>query len=1299
MMRSMLRLIVVPVLLAILLPAVASGQGSVTSSIAGVVFDTNGGALPGATVVIKNNATGESQQYVTNEAGAFSAPSLSPGVYTVTVTLASFKTAVVSNVALIAGTPSNLPKITLELGQMSETVTVKANTELVQTQSASISSTLSANQINNLPVVTQNGSAFIANLPGVDTASGNHSIRSSTINGLPQSAINITLDGINDQDNSVKSTDGFWAMVHPKLDQVEEVTVTGAVPGADSSGQGAVTVKWVTRSGTNQFNGSAYEYFRHWDLNSNYYFNKVNGLPKNQIELNQFGFREGGPISKNQLFFFVNEEEFRRPASQTYTRNIVSPLGQSGIFQYTVNGVVQGVDLYALAARNGQTSTPDALVGSLLSRIRSATQSQGTVNPTADPNLQKYVYQGVGGRIEHNPTVKIDYNLSSSQHVSGTYNWQEAYQHPDLLNSNDPTFPGFANYADQTSYRNLGSFTLRSTLTPNVINEGVFGFLWSPIDFSGPLGPSQFADQGGFNLGVNANNANGLTTINGTTLTSGTISTSMSQRNASHYDFNDTLSWLRGNHNFQFGGTFTQINYWTDTQTAVPSIQFGVDATNDPAAAMFTAANLPGSSSSDRTTAQNLYALLTGRVVAINGNIRIDDSSGQYVYMGKGHQAGGMKETGLFAQDSWRVSHTLTFNLGLRWEVQMPFQAQNSVFSTATLASFCGVSGVGANGKCNMFQPGTLTGQTTTYQQYSAGTDGYHTDWNNLAPSLGVAWQPRVETGVLRAILGDPDQATIRGGYAIGYNRDGIGNFANVFAANPGLTVTQNRTAATGLLVPPGQTWPVLLRDTNRLGPPPFCSPTVTTLCMPQTPTYPIAASLSNSVNIFDPNFEVAHSGSATIGVQRALSSNMVVEVRYVGTRNHDGMLTQNLNEVVVVENGFANEFKLAQANLQANMSAGRGATFAYFGPSTGTSPLPIYLANLNGKGAALAGDPSQYTGANWTNTTMVSQLGLIQGGTPVSTAAGTLQSSATFRANMLAAGLPANFWVMNPDVSTANLTQSLSFTKYDSLQVDLRRAFTKGFIFTANYTLAKRYTSASDTLRQPLKLVLDTSGVKHALKLNGTWNLPFGRGRRLGTNMNGWLDALVGGWEVDGVARIQSGNVLDFGNVRLVGMSLDDLRKAFRIQFRNDPVTGLPTVYTLPQDIIDNTIRAFNVSAISSTGYAGTAPTGRYLAPANGPDCLQVVRGDCAPRDVFVTGPVFARVDFSARKTIPLGGRRSFQFEVDVLNLFNAIGFNAVAQASNTATINQVTSAYTDVSNTFDPGGRLGQLMFRFNF
>jgi hypothetical protein len=161
--------------------------------------------------------------------------------------------------------------------------------------------------------------------------------------------------------------------------------------------------------------------------------------------------------------------------------------------------------------------------------------------------------------------------------------------------------------------------------------------------------------------------------------------------------------------------------------------------------------------------------------------------------------------------------------------------------------------------------------------------------------------------------------------------------------------------------------------------------------------------------------------------------------------------------------------------------------------------------------------------------------------------------------------------------------------------------------------------------------------------------------------------------------------------------MSEDELQDAFKV--RIDP-TSPNLVWMLPQDIIDNTIRAFSVSATSSTGYGAQGPpTGRYLAPANGPDCIQEVRGDCAPHDVFVTGPVFTRFDLNARKRFVLSGRKSIEFAVDVLNLFDAINFNPVASVSTNPDNHRVTQSYQDPNVTFDPGGRLMQLVFRFNW
>jgi hypothetical protein len=461
-----------------------------------------------------------------------------------------------------------------------------------------------------------------------------------------------------------------------------------------------------------------------------------------------------------------------------------------------------------------------------------------------------------------------------------------------------------------------------------------------------------------------------------------------------------------------------------------------------------------------------------------------------------------------------------------------------------------------------------------------------------------------------------------------------------------------------------------------------------------------MAANFNSGVSLFHPDYKTPFARSFSVGFQRTLGAQMAVEVRYVGTRLVDGSVTENWNQRNFTGNGFLEEFRLAQQNLQVAIAQGCGqpglpaCSFAYRGPGTGTFPLPIYLANFTGAPPTQSGDASRYTGGNWTNTARLDELAA-RNPNPAG-AVNTLYGNATFRSNFAAAGYARNFFVLNPDVNNVNIRTNGDRTKYDALQINLRRLLSGGLAVDANYTYAKRSDSRLDDLRLPRTMVPSTAGVPHALKLTVYYDLPFGRGRQYGADMNAWLDGVAGGWSLNLTGRVQSGSVLNFGNVRVVGMSLDQLRDAFKI--RIDPSTKI--VYSLPQDIIDNTIKAFSTSATSSTGYGTLGPpTGRYLAPANGPDCIQEVRGQCAPADVFVEGPIFKRFDLNIKKRFLLGGAKSIDFGVDILNLFEPINFLSVAQASSDATINQVTQAYQDPNVTFDPGGRLMQLAFRFNF
>jgi hypothetical protein len=611
--------------------------------------------------------------------------------------------------------------------------------------------------------------------------------------------------------------------------------------------------------------------------------------------------------------------------------------------------------------------------------------------------------------------------------------------------------------------------------------------------------------------------------------------------------------------------------------------------------------------------------------------------------------------------------------------------------SSASLASVCGVSGLGDGSlydACNFFTPGASGGTTPIFTQLTKGTAGYHTDWNNVSPNVGVAWRPYVESGWLRTILGDPEQATLRGGYSVAYERQGFGVFTGLYGGNPGSTLTVSRNASTGL-VPPGESWPVLLRDPNRL-----YSGTY-----PASPSYPIAvrANRADTINAFHPDIQIASARSWTIGLQRSITTNTAVEFRYVGTRGVNQWSSLNYNERNLIENGFFNEFKLAMANLKANNLAGgtRAGSFAYFGAGTGTNPLPTYLAYLNARTDAT--NSAAYTGANWTNTALTQDM--VGTNPSPGNSSADLDGNLTLRTNAAAVGLPANFFVVNPDANAVNVTDSGAYSDYHALQIEVRRRLSRGFTVNANYQYALEGGSAFLGFHYG-RAMNPSDNVRHALKMQWDWFLPVGKGQRFGTDLNPILNGIVGGWEFTGAGRIQALTV-DFGNVRLVGMSKSELQDMYKFRIIPDPVNPDREIVTmLPDDVILNTRRAFSTSPTTANYYSALgAPEGKYIAPANSESCIQLMAGDCADRTLLIRAPFFTRFDIGLTKRFPLKGRTNLDLRIDVLNVLDNINFNPVANPGGGATIFQVGSAYRDPDNNFDPGGRLGQLSIRINW
>jgi hypothetical protein len=1272
----------------------AYAQGaSTTSSIQGVVVDKDGGAIPGATVVVKNNATGVSQTVTTNTEGAYSVPALDLGTYTVTVSLSGFKTFVHTDVRLQAGQPASLRAL-LEIGQITETVNVRAASELVQTTSTAITNTVPMETIANLPVVTRNALNFVTFLPGVSTPGTG---RASTINGLPDSTINITIDGVT-TNNLLQTDDGFFSMITPRLDAVQEITVQGAGAGAESAGGGSVQIKFVTRSGTNVMDGSVYHYFRHPVLNSNYFFNKVNGLDKNEVIVHQYGFRVGGPIvipgvvdGRGKAFFFTNYERFYQPTEATRTRTVLTPEAQAGLFRYTTGNTVQSVNLLALAAANGQLATPDATVAALLDKIRAATATTGNITEAANTlNRANYIFQSAGVGNQYAPTFSVDVNLSSQHRLKGTYYLQRFNTVPDMLNGGDARFPGFANFGNQASWRTTGSLALRSTLGSNFVNELIGGWQHSPNEFSTNITPSMFADQDGFALAFGG-------TGNNAYITGATTDTTRGPRNTPNWNIDNNVSWLRGAHSLTFGGSFLQVTHTQNGDDIVPSATLSFNTTFDPAAAMFTTANFPGASTALLGEARTLYAILTGRVSQIPGTARLNNSGTEYVYLGNLLQRDRMNSIAAYAQDSWRMKPTFTLNYGVRWETLLPFYPLLATRAMSTIEDLCGPSGFGSGPggrQCNMFNPGVLNNasQIPQYVPYNPGDPGFETKWFDFGPNVGMAWRPNAQDGFLRALLGDPEQATVRGVYSVQFNRPRMDAFTGTFNGNPGGTVPGGATRGTAAgnypLVLPGESWPILFREKSRLGPPDFV----------KTPQFPIQASLAggNDINIFDPAIDTPFTSSWSLGLQRSLGSDMAVEFRYVGNRLYRNWTEENWNIENIFENNFLEEFKLAQQNLAANVAAGRGGTFAYMGANSNTSPLPTYLAYFSGVPASQAGEASRYTSSNFTNSTFTGHLDPYFADPRAAAAALWTGSSGQFRTNAASAGVASNFFVMNPLVDDAQVTVSKAGSYYHSFVVDVRRRLAQGLFGNVNYTWARQWGSSNQDLHRD-RLYLRNANVPHAIKTTFSYQIPVGRGKRFGTDLNPWVNGVIGNWELSGTGRVQWREFVFRGT--LVGMSQDELQDVFKIRYATS-AAGAFQVFIMPQDIIDNTRRAFNTDETSLTGYpVGEEPTGRYIAPAGRPGCIILYTGDCGQEEIWVRGPSFVRFDMTLKKRFPFGRKASFDLQVDFLNAFDNINFNQVFNPGGGAGIFQITSAYTDINGTFDPGGRLGQVVWRLNW
>jgi Carboxypeptidase regulatory-like domain/TonB dependent receptor-like, beta-barrel len=720
----------------------------VTSRLTGSVTDPSGAVVPGAMVEVY--LPGGEKPVVSMPAtsdGLFSFTGVAQGTYDVIVSAPGFRKHTDRSVVLTAGQETSIPPIRLEVGNVTETVEVSASATLVQTTNAEVGVNFSRTQIKDLPMLNRSPQSLVTALPGV----ANGRAGDSVVNGQRTSFTNVTLDGINIQDNYIRSNAVDFSPNLLLADQVEEMTIATSNSNP-AFGNGASQIMFVTPSGTNSFHGGLFEHNRNSKFGANTWFNNQSGVKRPFLNVNQLGGKLGGPIKKDKLFFYFNYEAFRQHQQSAATRTILTADAANGIFTYPVGGVLQKVNLFQVTGL-----TADPTIAGLIKQIPTPdkinTTSQGdSTSLTALRNTGGYAFNIRNNRIRNNVTGKGDYVMSSKNNLTVTYAYNtDLLDRPDVA-TNFALIPN-VNNDDKVS---LVSGAWRWVPKPTLTNEVRFGFNRAPALFltNEDFGSNLF---GGliFSNPVNVFRAQG--------------------RYTNTYNFADNASYSRGKHTIQFGYQL-QRDYTEPYNDAgiTPSYTLGISSLNTNGLGT---AQLPGASSNDVTAANNLLANLVGYVSAYTQTYNVKDRTSGFVSGATNDRHWMVDDHSAYVQDNWKALPRVTLNLGVRYEYYTPVKEQNGLVLLPTLINNNPID--------------TLRSNATLDFASGSGRPLYKPDRNNFAPNIGLAWD----------ITGDGKTA-LRAGYSMNYVNDeylvAITGNANT---NAGLSQTvTNPTALTNLV-------------------------------------------------------------------------------------------------------------------------------------------------------------------------------------------------------------------------------------------------------------------------------------------------------------------------------------------------------------------------------------------------------------------------------------------------------------------------------------------------------------------
>lgn len=1136
MLRTSIRLGVYSLLccLLILCASVANGQTG-TSSVRGTITDAQGKPVPHATVTLTNVAINATRTMQSSANGEFVFDLITPGDYRLEVEAQGFSRKRVENVKALIGKPTE-SNVELSVGVVTQTVevTIGDQANLINTQDASLGNNFESNQITQLPLEGRNVVDLLSLQPGAT--------REGYVTGARADQSNVTLDGVdvnNAQTGNAQTpmstnnlvigglvaniTDG--PVLRLNSEAIEEFRVTTANGGAEQGRSSGAQVNLVTKSGTNQFHGAAFEFYRGTPFEANDRFSNAAGVPRTPLVRNTFGGAIGGPILKDKLFFFYSYEG-RRDATATGVSRIVPlpSLGQ-GIINYTycADAACNTRPQASLDLEQNQQVYADAGINqAALSALADAASKYPSNDFSTGDNIN------TGGYRFNAPTpiklnsnvVKLDYTLNSKQNIFGRLNMMydhqiEAQWFPDTPAPQIWSHPwGLA--AGHTW-----------SIGQNWVNSFRYGYTRQAYSQAGDSDGNDISFRFVFQPNGQLHTLSRVTPVQNIT---------------------DDISWIHGRHTVQFGGNVriisnTRVSYANAFDNAItnPSFYFGSGAvTSNDFQAYLSANGLPG----DQHAGQKLDSTdaVQSAATAIIG--RFSQYTADFTFNKAGElQAPGVPTTRDFAtqaydmyiQDAWKIRPTLTLTMGLRYSLERPvYETQGyQVQPEVGLGKYFQQRIDAANQGTNFTDPIVINLSGPA----NGGKPMYNWDKNNFQPRIAVAWSPNFSSGLLHSLFGNAGQSVIRGGFAL--TNDYYGQALAVdWDLNNTLGFTSNYTTPANTYESNGTNLAPLFTGFNQ------DIRTLPNVVVPENLTFPQSQPLDEGERIeqgVDSNLHSPVEYVWNVTLERQFRGGITVAASYIG-RSARGLLARQdiaaFNNIRDPKSGMTwyEAGTILEKQRQKNVDTSQIASIPFFDNLFPANLVELFNTDPNIE----AGFPS-----NWTPTQVF--YGMQSRGQGQSdntfaffTANDWTDAEAQVDNALFDAGLPTRF--MQQQYGTLSSWSTIGNSNYNAFTFSVRQRLSS-LTFDFNYTYSHSLDDASglqseggfgnntgngafivNPLRQRDSYSNSDFDIRHLINVSAVWQLPFGKGRTFMNTQNKAVQAILGGWQISGIYRWNTG-------------------------------------------------------------------------------------------------------------------------------------------------------------------------------